>query len=490
MTRIAIIGAGPGGSCAALEAKRQLGEHADVTVFERDPGPGGGFGVVLPPTTLARLAAAGHSWVKPLRAQVPSWNRMEIRVDGTSVVSRGHPLIAVPRAELLAAMHTAVRDAGCDLRYDSPVTAADLVDDFDLVIAADGVHSASRPGSPSSAEPEQAGEGAREEENPFAFMWMATTQPFAQLTFILRGTPWGVFTAHAYSYSATHSTFIVEAHHTAWQGLLDHHADKTHGMTPNEAIQSACAEVFAADLDGHPLSGATQNRPRAFADVALPTWIGPKTALVGDAAHTAHFSIGSGTTLAIDDAHRLISTVAAHGPGRLDEALIQYDTERRSQVEAVQEISRQSLRWWHGLEHRWGRLAPDRLAWSLITRTGLFSLDVLRSGDPELANTLLRPETVPQPLPVGAGPEIRVAAGLSRHRVRELIAVAGTGDTTVTWDSGLTAADRLALVDALQEVREPAHLRGLGRTVLRAPANERSWAESQVVAGRASDICT
>jgi anthraniloyl-CoA monooxygenase len=264
--------------------------------------------------------------------------------DGERVDVDGHALCAISRHRMLAVLREAMEAEGIPVTYDTPLRAGDV--EADLIVAADGTESAFRSVGVLTREPPT---GAR-------FAWFGTTAAFPQLTFVFRRTEWGVFVAHAYSYAEDESAFIVEATDVAWQRAL------AAGSTT-----AVCEAVFADDLGGARLLGDASTL-RTFEQIRLSRWFADGVVLVGDAAHTAHFSIGSGTSLAFADAVAL--AVALAEQPSVAGAAAAYEAVRRPLVEIAQDLSRRSSLWFATIDDRWATLDGQGLAAALTSRTG------------------------------------------------------------------------------------------------------------------------
>lgn len=345
--RIAIAGAGPAGCAAALSIRRRLGERADIRVYEKGPrDQPRGFGLVLPSWLIDRLAHQGQDWAAELEPATLSWGRIAVLRDAERVVVDGHPLRAISRRRLLAVLRRRMEAEGIAVSYGTPVRPGDR--DADLVIAADGADSAFRGG---------VGVLSREPPSGARYVWFATDAVFPELTFAFRRTEWGVFVAHAYAYAGGESAFIVEAADRTWQDALR-----------GRSAAALCQATFAAELAGARLR-AEHPTVRAFEAIRMSRWSTGRIVLVGDAAHTAHFSIGSGTSLAFADAAALADALAEQPS--IARALTVYEEARRPPVEIAQALSRQSSRWFAAIDDRWSELDALGLARSLASRTGL-----------------------------------------------------------------------------------------------------------------------
>lgn len=383
--RIAVIGAGPAGCAAALALRGRLGASADIRVYERDPRDGRrGFGLVFPPGQLTRLALTGSDWARDIAVAARDWNRLAVVREGERTVFDGHPMLSLSRDGLLRLLRERLDREGVPIEYAAPVTPAtaspDGADpnpdlDADLVVAADGTDSAFR----------SVGTVHRDPAVSARFVWFATEVAFPELTFLFRRTPAGVFTAHAYSYSDDESAFIVEAGERTWApalggepGAMKSDAVKSDTVksdavkpdTVAAATTELCTSVFAADLGGRALYGGS-GAPREFAQISLSRWSAGRTVLIGDAAHTAHFSIGSGTSLALADAAALADAIAEQPT--IEQALATYEARRRPVVENLQALSRLSSQWFATAGERMDDLDLRGFAESLVSRAGLMA---------------------------------------------------------------------------------------------------------------------
>ncbi|UDF34676.1 UNVERIFIED_ORG: bifunctional salicylyl-CoA 5-hydroxylase/oxidoreductase [Shinella sp. XGS7] len=374
--RITCIGGGPAGLYFALLMKKQNPAHR-VTVLERNrAGDTFGWGVVFSDQTLAALREADPETADQILQAFNHWDDIAVHIEGRRMVSGGHGFCGIGRKKLLNILQTRCEALGVELRYEADIPDDGAVQDADLIIAADGLNSRVRQKYADTYQPDIDLRRCR-------FVWLGTSKLFDAFTFDFQKTPWGWFQAHAYRFDATHSTFIVEAPEPVWQ------AAGLEQMSKEEGI-AFCERLFAEVLDGHKLiSNASHLRGSAqwirFPRVVCKTWVhrraedGVPVVLMGDAAHTAHFSIGSGTKLALEDAIALARDIQA-AAGDLDQALAAYQASRSIEVLRIQNAARNSTEWFENVE-RHARLAPEQFAYSLLTRSQRISHENLRLRD-------------------------------------------------------------------------------------------------------------
>ncbi len=368
--KVACLGGGPAGLYAAISLKLRDPGH-EVTVFERNrPDDTFGWGVVLSDETLANLAANDRDSADTIREHFAYWDDVAVVKDGHRTVSTGHGFCGIGRKRLLTLLQDRARELGVDLRFEAEVASAGtLVQDHDLVIAADGLNSRTRAEFADTFKPDI-------DTRKCPFTWLGTRQKFDDaFTFIFEKTQHGWVWAHAYQFDPDTATFIVEcteATHAAWG--FD-------AMTKEDSI-ATCERIFAAHLDGHPLmSNAAHVRGSAwirFPRVLCETWHHQNVVLLGDAAATAHFSIGSGTKLALESAVALADEVTI--APTLHEAFERYEKARRVEVLKLQSAARNSLEWFEEVE-RYLPLDPVQFNYSLLTRSQRISHENLRTRD-------------------------------------------------------------------------------------------------------------
>jgi anthraniloyl-CoA monooxygenase len=433
--KIACIGGGPAGLYLGILVKRVAPEH-QVVVYERNrPTDTFGFGVVFSDATLGNLAAADPETHQQITDRFARWDDIEIHVGGEVLRSTGHGFCGIERKQLLHILQSRARELGVELAFEHEIRSLAEVS-ADVIVACDGVASATREQLAAELEP-------RIDVRPNRFVWLGCTVPYEAFTFVFKQTPYGLFRVHAYRYHEDGSTFIVECRDETWRqaGLAERDG------TDEDRTVAILSEVFAEELAGHQL---VKNRSiwRNFPTVRCGKWHAGNVVLVGDAAHTAHFSIGSGTKLAMEDVIVLRDCLLAHRD--IPEALATYEARRRPEVEALQAAAQASLEWFEGTE-RYLAMAPIQMTYNLMTRSLRVSHASVAKRDPHLARGVERllaasvgvtsdPPPPPTALPFALGD----------RRTSSRIAVAPTAGTEPDDDQlvslGAAAADGAALV--------------------------------------------
>lgn len=364
--RIAILGGGPAGLYLSILVKRRSPD-AEVVVFERNPrGKTWGFGVVFSDETLSGFATADAPSYDAIAQAFAHWSAIDVFAKGEHHRAGGHGFAGLARRELLRILEERALSLGVQLRNETEAPLPAALADWDLVVAADGVRSQARA---------SVGEafGTSIEPRRAKYIWLGTTRLFDAFTFDLRETTHGLFQCHAYRFDEARSTFIVECSEATWR------AAGLHEKSPEESAKHL-EGVFAERLSGHPLL-LNDSRWLTFGTLRNERWAVGNVVLLGDAAHTAHFSIGSGTKLAMEDAIELSDSLARH-PG-IPEALADYEARRRPQVERTQKVAQDSLEWFEG-SARYLALPAWQLAASLLTRSKKITWSNLRERDPAL----------------------------------------------------------------------------------------------------------
>jgi anthraniloyl-CoA monooxygenase len=369
LRRVAVLGGGPGGLYAARLLKLARPSCEVVAYEQGEPGTTFGFGVGLAAGTQRNLEAADPD---TLRDIVAAGCRHDMTMQAGDRVVRVYNdrLIGIARTELLAVLQRHAEKAGVRLEYGARRRAGDL--DADIVIAADGISSATREAGDFSAAIET-GRGL--------YLWCGTGFALTDAVFAPARTEHGIFVTHAYPYSDEQSTFLIETDEQTWRRAG---FDASTEQTPSDASDLTSLrylqEAFAGPLQGRSLIG-NRTRWTRFRTVRCQRWSSGRTVLLGDAAHTAHFSIGSGTKLAMEDAIALAEALDAEpDPAR---AFARYEATRRPAVERLQELARRSQLWWESFPARL-HLPVEQLMVAYMTRAGNVPLDRFAATNPHV----------------------------------------------------------------------------------------------------------
>jgi 2-polyprenyl-6-methoxyphenol hydroxylase-like FAD-dependent oxidoreductase len=362
--RIAVLGGGPGGLYFAYLWKKRHPD-ASVDLFEQNPaGATWGFGVVFSEQALEFLRADDPDTVDAITPRMESWKNITLNLRGQSVEIDGVGFSSIGRLELLTILQQRVRDAGVTPQYDTLIQSIDELAGYDLIVAADGLNSLVR----RSFEKEF---GASVSHSTNKFAWYGTTKCFATLSQTFVATELGTFNAHHYRYAPAMSTFLVECDAATWENYGFEY--KT-----IEESKAICEQVFAATLDGHSLV-SNKSIWRNFPWIWNESWSSGNMVLIGDALHSAHFSIGSGTRLAIEDAIAL--TKALEAKTDIAGALALYQAGRKPIVKKLVTAARTSADWYeHFPEHM--KLDLMDFAYGYITRSGRIDDARLRAMSP------------------------------------------------------------------------------------------------------------
>jgi anthraniloyl-CoA monooxygenase len=368
--KIACLGGGPAGLYFAISMKLRDAGH-DITVFERNRADDTfGWGVVFSDETFENIAANDPVSAKTLRAHFAYWDDIAVFYRGQRVVSGGHGFSGIARKKLLMLLQQRARALGVNLRFQTEIaSAAALAKNYDLVVAADGLNSRTRSEFAQVFKPAV-------DTRKNKFVWLGTHQKFDDaFTFIFEETAHGWIWAHAYQFDTDTATFIVECSEATWQKF-------GFGATSQDDSCRTCERVFAKYLGGHRLmSNATHIRGSAwlnFPRVLCEKWSHDNIVLLGDAAATAHFSIGSGTKLAMESAVSMANFL--HSEPTMPAAFAKYEEARRTEVLRLQSAARNSLEWFEDVE-RYLHLDPVQFNYSLLTRSQRISHENLRLRD-------------------------------------------------------------------------------------------------------------
>ena len=371
--KIACIGGGPAGLYFAISMKLRDSRH-EIEIFERNaPGVTFGWGVVFSDLTVDNINRNDPVSGRTITDEFAHWDDIDVHIHGETITSGGHGFIGIGRKRLLEILQDRARELGVTLHFNAECDPADPTwRDYDLVIASDGANSRFR-----DANPEAFGVDIDVRKNKF--VWLGTSKVFDAFTFAFEETEHGWIWAHAYRFAPDASTFIVECSEETWTAFG---FDK---MSQDESI-AACEKLFAKYLDGHRLQSNASHLVGSaawlnFRRIKCERWASGNVILLGDAAHTAHFSIGSGTKLALEDAIKLAEVLNRPGLS-LEAALDEYQAERNLEVLKLQNSARNSTEWFETLE-RYLHFEPLQFAYSLLTRSQRISHENLRLRDRE-----------------------------------------------------------------------------------------------------------
>jgi anthraniloyl-CoA monooxygenase len=364
--KINIIGGGPAGLYFAILMQKRDPRH-QITVVERDgPHDTFGWGIVFSDQTFSYLQESDEPSATAIINRCQVWDNVDVIHQGQKVTIRGNKFSGIARLAFLNILHERCRELGVHLRFHTSVADPRAYEDCDLLIGADGANSLVRRTYQDHFQPAL-------DTRQNKYIWLGTPQLFHGLTLIFEQHPAGLFIAHAYKFDQTRSTFIVECGPQTWaRAGFDQQTDEETG--------AYLAEVFQRDLQGQPLLSNNFVRWLNFVLVKNKHWSYGHVALLGDALHTAHFSIGSGTKLALEDAIALARCFDAHT--EVETALREFERVRRPIVEELQEAALSSLLWLENIESQM-ELEPLPFAFQLMTRSKKINYEKLRKRDPQ-----------------------------------------------------------------------------------------------------------
>ena len=359
--KVAVVGGGPAGLYFSLLLKKARPD-ADVTVMERNPeGATYGWGVVFSDRSLTSFREADYKTYTQITDDFIIWDAIDVRYRDQIVRCGGQVFSGIQRKTLLAILADRCRELGVVLEFEREVNG--VPPGYDLVVAADGVRSTLRTAHEEAFTP-------RFEEGSSRYIWFGTERVFDSFTFAFRDNDHGHFQAHAYPFAGEMSTFIVECDETSWRAAGLDRADEATSI-------AYCEELFATDLRGHSLI-SNNSKWINFVTLKNRTWRHDNVVLVGDAAHTAHFSIGSGTKLAMEDSIALVNALDTKPD--VASALVEYELERKPRVERFQDAAAQSQDYFENTAI-YRDMDPMQFAFNLLSRSGRIDYDDLRVRD-------------------------------------------------------------------------------------------------------------
>ena len=421
---ISIVGGGPGGLFLGI-LLRQMRPDWAVEIWERNaPDATFGFGVVFSDRTVELLEQADPESLSLIRENFQSWTDIEISTSNGFMRTGGHGFSAIARHRLLNILQQRARDVSLTVHYETEVANLDeLYSKSDVVVGADGINSQVREHWHSQFDTDIRLGAAR-------FIWFATPRRYDALTFHFVDTEYGPFSTHAYPFSDELSTFIVETDTDTWQRAgLDRSSEGNLGIGESDKrSMDFCREIFTESLHGQELVG-NASQWRQFPTVRNHSWIASdKVVILGDAAHTAHFSVGSGTKMAMEDANALAEALTeTDDPSR---ALHSFETSRKPLVGRIQELAEPSRGWWENF-HAWVDRDIHTFSVNFLSRTGRETVDHLQKRDAAFANEVIDSDFLDR--------ELTISSDMTASSRRALL---------------LDASDKQLpdVIDALQEV--------------------------------------
>lgn len=488
--RIACVGGGPGGLFFSTLVAEALPE-ADVTLFERNGRDDAfGFGVVFSDATLRQIDAADPVLHQALEDHGVHWDPIQVRAHGRRTRFAGNGMAAIYRKTLLHLLQQRAESAGVDLRFGSAVRLADL-DEYDVVVAADGANSSIVKEISEAIVPTVETASAK-------FIWFGTTHLFDGLTFIHEKNEHGVFAAHCYPISDELSTFIVETDEATWTAAGLDEFDTTAPPGPSDLRSQAYLEkLFAAHLEGGTLV-ANNSRWSNFRTIRSHSWHKGRVVALGDAVHTAHFSVGSGTKMAMEDADALARALAS-APYDLEAAFTAYEQERMPLVERIQNSAGPSLSWWEHFGEYFDSLEPEQFPFHFFSRS--IAIDKIEKRDAHLVREIrdwwrsgTGTDTSVSPLaepPLPARVLSRDDPALQQTtRVRAPDGIAGLEAAVLSAVGARASGVRVSGGTAFTRVRlsEELRLRHGLTTVIEEPDASDALAETLVLSGRADAV--
>lgn len=379
--KILCIGGGPAGLYFGILMKQKDPSH-EITIFERNrPDDTFGFGVVFSERTLSYLQNQDEEVYRQISSNCQAWDPIEVHFKGQALFCGGNGFSAISRKRLLTILQVRALALGVTVHFSTEFDDMSLLRDYDLVVAADGVNSLIRRTFTEQFRPTI-------EVGTAKYAWFGTTKMFHALTFLFEENEHGIFGVHAYPFDEQTSTFIVETDEGAWHRAgLDRYMEDT--LVPGKSdlvSMTYCQKLFSGYLDGHELL-ANNSKWLNFRKVSNETWHDGHIVLMGDAAHTAHFSVGSGTKMAMEDAIALSQALKERRD--IPTALEEYERVRRPEVEHIQRASRPSQAWWEDFR-RYKQFAPEQFVFNFLTRNPRITYDKLEQRDSQFVTRVNR----------------------------------------------------------------------------------------------------
>lgn len=370
--KIAVIGGGPGGLYFSILTKKAM-PNCQIDVYERNkPDDSFGFGVVFSDETLGEFLKRDMESYELIRSNFAYWDDIVVARDGQSVSVAGNGFCGCSRKTLLNLLHQRCREEGVNLHFEQNIDDLSQYKDADIILASDGIGSGIR-----TANEEAFGTKIVLKKN--RFVWLGSTKPLDAFTYFFRTTPHGVIVAHTYQYEPGMSTWIFECSDETWQKF-------NFEVTNEEDTITKIAEIFKEELDGHPLI-SNKSHWRQFPHVTNEKWHHENIVLLGDAKATAHYSIGSGTKLAMDCAIGLSDAVIAN-PNNVQAAFEQYDKTRRNPVEMIQYAALVSLDWFENMDRN-NQHPFYQFAFGCMTRSKKVTFENLQIRDKSFTDKVL-----------------------------------------------------------------------------------------------------
>ena len=370
--KVTVIGGGPGGLYSAILIKKAIPD-AQIDVYERNkPDDSFGFGVVFSDETLSEFLMRDPKSYDLIRSRFAYWDNLDVARDGEVVRITGNGFCGCSRKTLLQLLQQRCSEEGVQLHFEHPIEDVSQFKDSDYIIACDGINSGIR-------EQFQKAFGTKIELRKNRFVWLGSTKPLDAFTYFFKTTVYGTFVAHTYQYEEGMSTWIFECTENTWQNAEFETADES------DTIQKLSA-IFAEELDGHELI-SNKSHWRQFPAIINDKWSKDNIVLLGDAKATAHYSIGSGTKLAMECAIALADSIIEFGTNR-KKAFAQYETLRRNRVEMIQHAANVSLQWFEDMNRH---IQHDfmQFAFGVMTRSKKVTFENLALRDPSFTEKVL-----------------------------------------------------------------------------------------------------